>query len=104
MFPKPEFNVTGLDPKGEYFVVVELRLASDKRHKFIPKPETEDGYWIEYSRADLEAHIYNRFFVHSHEPIEGSELMDKMVNFKNLKLTNNPNQANTSVSIQSFFV
>ena len=90
MFPPIRLNVSNLDPKSKYVMLVDIVPADDMRYKFCR------GSWVMAGKADPE--MPRRMYIHPDSPADGSVWMQKAVSFHKLKLTNNISDRNGHVS------
>ena len=92
MFPSMVVSLSGLDPHAIYTLKFEILPTDGKRYKFL---QTE---WVAVGKADKKQ-VY-RDYVHPDSPNNGAFWMEKEINFKLVKLTNNkgtkhPDQVST---------
>lgn len=95
MFPVIRSNITGLDPKEEYIIGLDLVPADENRYKY------HNTEWAITGKA--ENLIPSRVFIHPDSPGTGAQWMRQVVSFQKLKLTNNLNDQSGHVSIQNTF-
>lgn len=81
MFPVIRVNISGLNPKEEYVLVLDIIPADDNRYKF------HNSEWSVTGKA--EPLMPTRIFVHPDSPGTGSQWMRQVVSFQKMKLTNN---------------
>ena len=81
MFPVIRVNISGLNPKEEYVLALDIVPADDNRYKF------HNSEWSVTGKA--EPLMPTRIFVHSDSPGTGSQWMRQVVSFQKMKLTNN---------------
>lgn len=81
MFPSLVNSFSGLDPHAIYTLRLEILSTDGKRYKFL---QTE---WVPVGKADKKQ-VY-RDCIHPDSPNTGAFWMDKEINFKLVKLTNN---------------
>lgn len=81
MFPSLVVSLSGLDPNAVYTLRLEILPSDGKRYKFL---QTE---WVPVGKADKKQ-VY-RDYIHPDSPNNGSFWMEKEINFKLVKLTNN---------------
>lgn len=91
MFPVIRTNITGLDPKEEYIIGLDLVPADENRYKY------HNTEWAITGKA--ENLIPSRVFIHPDSPGTGAQWMRQVVSFQKLKLTNNLNDQSGHVSI-----
>lgn len=93
MFPVIRVNVSGLNPKEEYVLVLDIIPADDNRYKF------HNSEWSVTGKA--EPLMPTRIFVHPDSPGTGSQWVRQVVSFQKMKLTNNHMDQMGHVSILS---
>lgn len=81
MFPVIRVNISGLNPKEEYVLVLDSIPADDNRYKF------HNSEWSVTGKA--EPLMPTRIFIHPDSPGTGSQWMRQVVSFQKMKLTNN---------------
>ncbi|XP_072289900.1 uncharacterized protein [Eucyclogobius newberryi] len=81
MFPPLRLQCSGLEPKSNYMVLLDIVAADESRYKF------HQGRWTVAGQADPE--LPKRMYIHPDSPSTGQQWMNKVVNFHKLKLTNN---------------
>lgn len=81
MFPVIRVNISGLNPKEEYVLVLDCISADDNRYKF------HNSEWSVTGKA--EPLMPTRIFIHPDSPGTGSQWMRQVVSFQKMKLTNN---------------
>ncbi|KAK9889794.1 hypothetical protein WA026_007171 [Henosepilachna vigintioctopunctata] len=81
MFPSIHVEVTGLDPKAQYCVFLEMIPVSNSRYRYVP----ESGW----SRAGNEIiECPPAFYIHPESPSSGEMWMSQPISFGRVKLTN----------------
>ena len=90
MFPTLKTTVTGLDPKANYYILLDLHLADDCRYKYTGKEWTVAG--------KAEPQMPSRYFIHPDSPATGAQWMKHDISFQKVKLTNNNLDQNGHVS------
>ncbi|KAM7536070.1 hypothetical protein Aperf_G00000096165 [Anoplocephala perfoliata] len=81
MFPAYKINVTGLDPKAKYVMLMDIVPRDENRYKF------HNNGWAVAGKADPEP--TKRPYIHPDSPATGEQWMQKPISFHKLKLTNN---------------
>ncbi|XP_051909489.1 MAX gene-associated protein isoform X6 [Hippocampus zosterae] len=84
MFPYCRYRLAGLDPERHYSLMLSI-VPSDKYKYRWNSPK-----WEVVGPAEIQAQVAARAFPHHHSPCRGSDLMDSMLSFYKLKVTNNP--------------
>ena len=92
MFPVIEVSISGMLPNMKYSVLLEFIPMDNCRYKFVLSK------WI--NAGDADAHCVDRLsYIHPDSPSTGKYWMSNKVVFKKLRLTNNQNHNNGSVSV-----
>lgn len=81
MFPAYKVNVSGLDPKAKYVMLMDIVPRDENRYKF------HNNGWAVAGKADPEP--TKRPYIHPDSPATGEQWMQKPISFHKLKLTNN---------------
>ncbi|VDD80615.1 unnamed protein product [Mesocestoides corti] len=81
MFPAYKINVTGLDPRAKYVMMMDIVPRDQNRYKF------HNNGWAVAGKADPEP--TKRPYIHPDSPATGEQWMQKPISFHKLKLTNN---------------
>ncbi|XP_076344523.1 T-box transcription factor TBX3-like isoform X2 [Tachypleus tridentatus] len=81
MFPAFKVQVSGMDKKAKYIMLMDIVAADDSRYKF------HNSRWMVAGKADPE--MPKRMYIHPDSPNTGEQWMQKVVSFHKLKLTNN---------------
>lgn len=81
MFPVIKVNMSGLNPKLKYILVMDLVPVDDNRYKY------HNSEWTIAGKA--EPHLPGRLYVHPDSPSTGAQWMRQVVSFQKIKLTNN---------------
>lgn len=81
MFPAIKFQVSNLEPKTKYVLIMDIVPADDCRYKF------SRGVWLVAGKADQPTP--KRMFIHPDGPNTGNQWMSKTISFNKLKVTNN---------------
>lgn len=95
MFPVIRVNISGLNPKEEHVLVLDIIPADDNRYKF------HNSEWSVTGKA--EPLMPTRIFIHPDSPGTGSQWMRQVVSFQKMKLTNNHMDQNGHVSLDKFY-
>ncbi|EDO41889.1 predicted protein [Nematostella vectensis] len=93
MFPVIRVNISGLNPKEEYVLAMDLVPADENRYKY------HNTEWAITGKA--ENLIPSRIFIHPDSPGTGSQWMRQVISFQKLKLTNNHNDQAGHVILNS---
>ncbi|RLU27539.1 hypothetical protein DMN91_001343 [Ooceraea biroi] len=108
MFPSVQANVSGLQKRERYYVLMEITPASNRRHKYCGNNGGDDndttkstGGWTFAGPAEPQPHIDRRIYLHPDSPSTGEHWMQNMINFSKLKLTNNIVDHRTNVVLTS---
>ena len=95
MCPVMSVAFEDLEPLQFYTVMIDFALADEYRYSF----DVNSNRWVPYRReAVLED--TSRFYVHPGTPILGATLMQNVLNFKMVKLTNSPKTAAKSAQVR----
>ena len=81
MFPVIKVNISGLNPKLKYILVMDLVPVDDNRYKY------HNSEWTIAGKA--EPHLPGRLYVHPDSPSTGAQWSRQVVSFQKIKLTNN---------------
>ncbi|XP_024888543.1 T-box protein 2-like [Temnothorax curvispinosus] len=105
MFPSVQINVSGLEKRENYYVLMEIAPASDRRHKYCGYQNggknSNMGGWSFAGPAEPQQPFSYRIYKHPDSPATGSHWMDNPISFNKLKLTNNINDPNNNVVLTS---
>ncbi|CAG5110323.1 Oidioi.mRNA.OKI2018_I69.chr2.g4735.t1.cds [Oikopleura dioica] len=94
MFPSFKAKVSGLDPRANYVMMVDIVPVDENRYKF------HNGRWLVAGKADPEMHP--RMFIHPDSPCSGSHWMSRPnISFHKMKLTNNISDRTGSTILNS---
>lgn len=88
MFPALKLQVTGLDTRLHYVLMMDIVRVDNYRYKYT------DSRWTVAGRADQcpsLAAVVPQVYVHPDSPATGQHWMSRLVSFHKLKLTNNVN-------------
>ncbi|CAI4227923.1 unnamed protein product [Auanema sp. JU1783] len=83
MFPKLEYNVTGLNPSALYAMSVTMERVDDHKYKF------SAGEW--HTNGMAEPRLMERPVIHYDGVKSGEYWMDRKNSFDRIRLTNNAN-------------
>nr|QFQ66866.1 T-box 2/3c protein [Schmidtea mediterranea] len=81
MFPPYKVQVSGLDKRAKYIMLMDVVAVDDCRYKF------HNNQWMVAGKADPE--MPKRMYIHPDSPTTGEQWMQKIISFHKLKLTNN---------------
>ncbi|XP_057295608.1 T-box transcription factor TBX5-like [Hydractinia symbiolongicarpus] len=81
MFPVIKINISGLNPKLKYMLVLDIVPVDDNRYKY------HNSEWTVAGKA--EPHLPGRLYVHPDGPSTGAQWIRQTVSFQKVKLTNN---------------
>jgi len=81
MFPVIKVNISGLNPKLKYILVMDIVPVDDNRYKY------HNSEWTVAGKA--EPHLPGRLYVHPDGPSSGAQWMRQTISFQKVKLTNN---------------
>lgn len=81
MFPVIKINISGLNPKLKYILVLDIVPVDDNRYKY------HNSEWTVAGKA--EPHLPGRLYVHPDGPSTGAQWVRQTVSFQKVKLTNN---------------
>ncbi|XP_035686070.1 T-box transcription factor TBX15-like [Branchiostoma floridae] len=95
MFPAIRTKVTGLDPKAQYIVIMDIVPVDNKRYRYV----YHSSKWMCAGSAD--APPPPRVYVHPDSPASGEAWMRQTVSFDKLKLTNNENDEQGYIILHS---
>ena len=96
MFPPIKFQVSNLEPKTKYVLIMDIVPADDCRYKF------SRGVWLIAGKADPPTP--KRMFIHPDGPNTGNQWMSKTISFNKLKVSNNIQDKSGIVSCFNFDV
>ncbi|XP_069106859.1 uncharacterized protein [Argopecten irradians] len=94
MFPTLQFSLTGLNPSKYYNVFVDMVLADPHHWKF------QGGKWVASGQAELRPQT-GRVYLHPDSPSSGAHWMKQVIVFSKLKLTNNKNNTQGLIVLNS---
>ncbi|XP_029164421.1 T-box transcription factor TBX3-like isoform X2 [Nylanderia fulva] len=113
MFPSVQVSVKGLNKNSQYYAVLEIGLASDRRHKYCGNGEGNDNAekrnenksnirgWSSAGQAESQSPFERRMFFHPENPATGEYWMQNSISFSKLKLTNNVSDPGNNVVLTS---
>ncbi len=93
MFPIFKVSTIGLEPETNYILLMDVIPADKNRYKY------QYSKWNIIGKA--EPHIPGRFYIHPDSPAKGSEWMKHTILFQKLKLTNNLQDENGHIILNS---
>lgn len=106
MFPHLQLNITGLQENLNYCMLVEMKLATQYRHKYCGNNTLDEnenkinpGGWTKAGQAEMQPNIEHRIYLHPESPARGIHWMKHVVNFNKLKVTNNTADHGSNVCI-----
>ncbi|XP_043282026.1 T-box protein 2-like [Venturia canescens] len=107
MFPAVQLNVSGLESRARYCLLLEIAPASRRRHKYVgasgensSTPGATRG-WTSAGPAEPQPRINRRVYLHPDSPATGHHWMQHPVSFGKLKLTNNAVDHHNNVVLTS---
>ena len=83
MFPAMRIKVTGMDPKAQYILILDVVPVDNKRYRYA----YHSYKWMVAGNAD--APMPGRVYIHPDSPATGEEWMRQVISFDKVKLTNN---------------
>ena len=95
MCPVMSVTFEDLKPLQFYTVMVDFVLVDEFRYSF----DVSSNRWVPHWRA-LAEEDSPRFYVHPRTPAMGMSLMQDVLTFKKLKLTNSPKTAAKSAQVR----
>ncbi|XP_013791850.2 T-box transcription factor TBX10-like [Limulus polyphemus] len=95
MFPTFQVKLYGMDPLGDYMLMMDFVPIDDKRYRYA----FHSSSWVVAGKADPV--MPPRIHVHPDSPAKGSQWMKQVVSFDKLKLTNNQLDANGHIILNS---
>ncbi|XP_076675693.1 uncharacterized protein LOC143372923 [Andrena cerasifolii] len=108
MFPSIQLTISGLERRARYCVLLEVELATDRRHKYVGGGGSgvDDGCgnargWTSAGPAEPQPRIDRRIYLHPESPATGAHWMQHPLSFNKLKLTNNAVDPRTNVVLTS---
>jgi T-box protein 20 len=93
MFPTLRVSVSGVQPKANYLVLMDIVPVDDKRYRYAYHRST----WLVAGKADPPAQV--RLYMHPDSPFTGEQLHKQIISFEKVKLTNNDSDHNGHVSM-----
>ncbi|XP_021355486.1 T-box brain protein 1-like [Mizuhopecten yessoensis] len=94
MFPTLQFSLIGLCPSKHYNVFVDMILADSHHWKF------QGGKWVASGQAEPLPQT-GRVYLHPDSPSSGAHWMKQVIVFSKLKLTNNKNNSQGLIVLNS---
>ncbi|KAK4315919.1 hypothetical protein Pmani_012880 [Petrolisthes manimaculis] len=95
MFPTFQVRLAGLDPGGDYMLMMDFIPVDDKRYRYA----FHSSSWIVAGKADPNSPP--RIHVHPDSPNKGAQWMKQVLSFDKLKLTNNQLDDNGHIILNS---
>ncbi|KAK3736368.1 hypothetical protein QZH41_006144 [Actinostola sp. cb2023] len=92
MFPTLRVSVSGVQPKANYLVLMDIVPVDDKRYRYAYHRST----WLVAGKADPPAQV--RLYMHPDSPFTGEQLHKQIVSFEKVKLTNNDSDHNGHIT------
>lgn len=83
MFPAMRVKITGMDPKAQYILILDVVPVDNKRYRYA----YHSSKWMVAGNAD--APMPGRVYIHPDSPASGEEWMRQVISFDKVKLTNN---------------
>ncbi|XP_001629268.3 T-box transcription factor TBX20 [Nematostella vectensis] len=95
MFPTLRISVSGVQPKANYMVLLDIVPVDDKRYRYAYHRST----WLVAGKADPPAPV--RLYMHPDSPFTGEQLLKQIISFEKVKLTNNDTDHNGHLILHS---
>lgn len=95
MFPTFQVKLYGMDPIGDYMLMMDFVPVDDKRYRYA----FHSSSWVVAGKAD--PNMPPRIHVHPDSPTKGAQWMKQVVSFDKLKLTNNQLDDNGHIILNS---
>lgn len=95
MFPTFQVKLYGMDPIGDYMLMMDFVPVDDKRYRYA----FHSSSWVVAGKAD--PNMPPRIHVHPDSPAKGAQWMKQVVSFDKLKLTNNQLDDNGHIILNS---
>ncbi|XP_064460641.1 T-box transcription factor TBX1-like [Ornithodoros turicata] len=95
MFPTFQVKLYGLDPHGDYMLMMDFVPVDDKRYRYA----FHSSSWMVAGKAD--PNMPPRIHVHPDSPAKGAQWTKQVVSFDKLKLTNNQMDDNGHIILNS---
>jgi hypothetical protein len=96
MFPVLRFGIAGLDENTRYIVSVDILPTDQNENRY--KYNVNNG-WVKVGKS--EPHGKALAYFHPNSPMLGSEIMDQIVSFHKIKLTNSFHNADSMITLNS---
>ena len=93
LFPALMVHVSGLEPRMDYNISLQVASADGFRYKFV------NMKWTKVGESEINQNEDKQVYKHPNSPKEGSFWMKKPVSFKGLKITHCPDSKCGNVSI-----
>jgi len=95
MFPVVRVRLSGLDPNRQYLVVLDIEPVDDMRYRYA----YHRSNWLVAGKADPQPS--KRYYLHPDCPFSGEQLLNQVVSFEKVKLTNNEMDHSSHVILNS---
>lgn len=95
MFPTFQVKLYGLDPQGDFMLMMDFVPVDDKRYRYA----FHSSSWMVAGKAD--PNMPPRIHVHPDSPAKGAQWTKQVVSFDKLKLTNNQMDDNGHIILNS---
>ena len=83
MFPVVRVRVSGLDLQKQYLVALDVEPVDDMRYRYA----YHRSNWLVAGKADPQP--IKRLYLHPDCPFSGEQLLNQVISFEKVKLTNN---------------
>lgn len=83
MFPVVRARLSGLDVDKQYLVVLDVEPVDDMRYRYA----YHRSNWLVAGKADPQP--TKRYYIHPDCPFNGEQLLNQVISFEKVKLTNN---------------
>ena len=99
MFPVVRVRISGVDPQKQYLIALDIEPVDDMRYRYA----YHRSNWLVAGKADPQP--VKRYYLHPDCPYSGEQLLNQVISFEKVKLTNNEMDHNSHVSqVKIFFV
>ncbi|KAK6967783.1 T-box transcription factor tbx1 [Biomphalaria glabrata] len=95
MFPTFQVRLFGLDLSSDYAVMMDFIPVDDKRYRY----SFHTSSWVVAGKADV--YLPGRIHMHPDSAAKGSQWMKQVISFDKLKLTNNQDDKNGHIILNS---
>ena len=97
MFPVVRVRISGVDPQKQYLIALDIEPVDDMRYRYA----YHRSNWLVAGKADPQP--VKRYYLHPDCPYSGEQLLNQVISFEKVKLTNNEMDHNSHVSqVQNF--